>query len=693
MTQDGFTGWPLEDAATLFKQGRVGEAAKACHTMLGLHPEHSESLYILALIAQRDGDLDDALSWLARAIHLEPSAADYHSSRGLILQQAGRLDEALGSYADALELEPEHARAHNNRGTALLRKGRPEEAMAAHEEALRIDPDFAQAHVNRGACLERLGQLEEALAAYEEALWIQPRLAEAHLNTGVILERQGKPSEALDAYTEALQLAPEMAEAHFNRGNALSSLGQVRDALDALARAVEIRPQFVEALLNRGNLLSDLGRFDKAQDAYQQVIRIRPDFAQAHSNYLMSLGYDPNQDDASLSAAHREWGERHGHPPDAYRTHANPRDPEKTLRVGIVSPDLGLHPVGFMIAPLLASADPAKLHFVCYSDRAHEDELGEELKASVSAWHRTAALSHRALAERLRGDEIDILIDLAGHTANNRLPLFALKPAPIQVSWLGYRSTSGLAAIDYVLTDEVTVPPGTERWYEETVVHLPETRLCYRPIPNAPDPAAPPLLDRGSPTFGSFNNVVKTSPEALRLWARLLIAVPQARLLLKWRSLADPEVRARCHGLMEQFGVDPGRVELRGSSPHVEMLAEYGDIDVALDPPPFSGGVSTLEALWQGVPVITLPGHRQVSRQTQAHLTVLGRTEWIARDEDDYIRIVTELVHAPARLAMLRREQRAEMATSPLCDGWRFANHFHAALRKMWRDWCFAHPS
>jgi predicted O-linked N-acetylglucosamine transferase (SPINDLY family) len=271
--------------------------------------------------------------------------------------------------------------------------------------------------------------------------------------------------------------------------------------------------------------------------------------------------------------------------------------------------------------------------------------------------------------------------------------LFALKPAPVQVSWLGYRSTTGLAAMDYVIADEVTVPPGTERWFVETVVRLPATRLCYRPVASAPHPAAPPLLDRGSPTFGSFNNAAKTSPEVLRLWARLLLEVPDARLLLKWSSFADPEARARYHGLMEQFGVDRERVELRGGSPHVEMLAEYGDVDVVLDPFPFSGGVSTLEALWQGVPVVTLPGPRRHSRQTQAFLMALGRTEWVASDEDDYVAIAAELVRAPSRLATLRREQRAEMARSPLCDGPRFAHHFHEALRAMWRHWCAASPN
>jgi predicted O-linked N-acetylglucosamine transferase (SPINDLY family) len=298
-------------------------------------------------------------------------------------------------------------------------------------------------------------------------------------------------------------------------------------------------------------------------------------------------------------------------------------------------------------------------------------------------------MSHQALAERVREDDIDILIDLAGHTARNRLSMFALKPAPLQVSWLGYRTTTGLAAIDYVLSDPVMTPPGAERWFVERVVRLPTTWLCYAPLEYAPRPSVPPMLARGRPTFGSFNNLVKTTPEVLRVWARVLTALPDARLLLKWPTFVDPETRARHFRLLEDWGVQPSRVELRGGkSPHHRTLATYAEVDIALDPFPFSGGVSSLEALWQGVPVITLPQNQQTSRQTQAFLTALGRSDWVAENEDDYVRIAVELARNPARLIHLRAEQRTLMANSPLCDRPRFAREFESALRSMWRDWC-----
>jgi predicted double-glycine peptidase len=292
------------------------------------------------------------------------------------------------------------------------------------------------------------------------------------------------------------------------------------------------------------------------------------------------------------------------------------------------------------------------------------------------------------LAETIRTDGIDILIDLAGHTLGNRMRLFTLKPAPVQVSWIGYPYTTGLPAIDYVLMDEVVVPAGDERWFVEHVVRLPDTRFCYAPPEYAPSPAPPPALERGFITFGSFNNLLKITPSVIRLWARVLDAVPHARLLLKWATLAEPETAGHYRRLLGDLGVDLARVELRGASPHRAMLAEYADVDIALDPLPYSGGVTSLEALWQGVPLVSLPKSRPVSRQSQAFLTVLGRPEWIAKDPDDYVCIAADLASDLDRLTDLRRHQRSRMAASPLCDGPRYARHFEAALRSMWRHWC-----
>jgi predicted O-linked N-acetylglucosamine transferase (SPINDLY family) len=349
--------------------------------------------------------------------------------------------------------------------------------------------------------------------------------------------------------------------------------------------------------------------------------------------------------------------------------------------------------VGYLVEPVLAAADPAGLQIVCYSGRRTEDALTERLKAKATAWRSTLNVPDAVLGEMIRGDRIDILLDLAGHTANNRLTLFALRPAPVQIGWIGYPFTTDLAAIDYVLMDEATVPPGAERWFVERVVRLPETRFCYTAPEYAPPPGPPPMLERGCVTFGSFNNLSKVTPDVARLWARVLAAVPGARLILKWKTLAEPKTRTRYHRWFADHGIDPARVELRPATPHPQMLAEYGDVDIALDPFPYSGGITSLEALWQGVPIVSLPGSRPVSRQTLGFLRNMGREEWVARDPDDYVRISVGLASEPQALAGLRRTQRARMAASPLCDGPRFRRHFEAALRAVWHVWCGAHSS
>jgi protein O-GlcNAc transferase len=616
----------------------------------------------------------------------DPEARALLDATGAALQ-SGQLDVAETLCRKLLEIDPDLASAHLTLGFIRQQRGRLMEALAAYDRAVQIKPHYAEAHFNRGVILESWGRLEHALAAYDQALALKSDFAQAHFGRGIVLRRQGRLDEALEAYDRVLRINPHDHRAHVDRGAVLRQQGRLKEALAAYEQALRIEPKNAWAHNNRGNVLAFQGRFREAAVAYENAVRLKPDFAEADSNRLFCLMYDPTQDDASLFAAHRGWGEQHGHPANAYATHANGRDPARTLRVGLVSADLGRHPVGYLVEPLLA-VDRAKIQIVCYSDRRVEDDLTERLRAKATSWRSTLGVPDTALAETIRNDGIDILIDLAGHTLGNRMRLFTLKPAPVQVSWIGYPYTTGLPAIDYVLMDKVVVPPGEERWFVERVVRLPDTRFCYAPPEYAPGPAPPPAVERGFITFGSFNNLLKVTPSVIRLWALVLDAVPHARLLLKWATLAEPETEAHYRRLLGDLGVDLARVELRGASPHPAMLAEYADVDIALDPLPYSGGVTSLEALWQGVPVVTLPRSRPVSRQSQAFLTALGRPEWVAKDLDDYVCIAADLASDLDRLTDLRREQRRRMAASPLCDAPRHARHFEAAMRSMWRHWC-----
>lgn len=709
-------------AITLQQQGAFDDALAAYKQALSLKPDFAEAHYNVANIRRQQGKLDDALVACNQALRIRPDYLEAHCNRGMLLHAQGALQDALVAYDRVLRIEPDLAQIHLYRGQALVQLGRSQEALAACDQALRIKPDLAEiqiargrilghegrldealtayqqalrrnpdnllAHNNSGDILQQLGRFEEALAAYDQVQRIKPDLVELHVNRGIALEASGRSSEALEAYDQVLRARPDIAEAHLNRGKTLSHLGRQHDAIAAYDRAIEIKPDMVEAYVNRGSELSSAGRIREALADSEQALRIDPGCQEAYNNQLYVLQYDPSQDDASLYAAHRKWGEQYDDLSNVYTAYANPRDAQKILRVGLVSPDLGMHPVGYMILPLLAPANPAQVQFICYSNRAQEDALTEQLKSKATAWRTTVGVVDSALAEHVREDQIDILIDLAGHTAGNRLPVFALKPAPVQVTWLGYRSTTGLTAIDYVLSDRIMVPPDSEHGFVEQVVRLPDTRLCYEPRDFAPPPAPPPLLERGWPTFGSFNNIIKLTPQVMQLWARILNALPESRLILKWSTFADPETRAEYHRRFAALGVVPERIELRGRSSHSKMLEEYGDIDVLLDPYPFSGGISSLEALWQGLPIVTLSTAHPMSRQTQGFLNALGRSEWVTSNEEDYRAIAVDLASDPERLVSARHEQRSRMRDSTLCDGPRFARHFELALRTMWRTWC-----
>jgi predicted O-linked N-acetylglucosamine transferase (SPINDLY family) len=364
------------------------------------------------------------------------------------------------------------------------------------------------------------------------------------------------------------------------------------------------------------------------------------------------------------------------------------RATQDRLRLGFVSPDLGPHPVGRFLIRVLESLRPLACETVCYSDRIAEDDFTRRFRSAADRWHDTNDWSDDRLSERIRGDAIDILFDLAGHTAGNRLLVFARKPVPVQITWLGYVGTTGLSAMDYILADRFQLPQKTEDAYRERVLRMPDGYVCYDPPATAPPIAPPPVLSRGFFTFGSFNNPAKIGPSVVELWARILRRIPTARLRLQFRGLSEPEMRHRFSDAFASHGIDSPRVALGGELPHGELLGAYGGVDAALDPFPYNGGLTTCEALWMGVPVITCPGETFASRHGLSHLSNVGLTETIARDLDDYVAIAVRLANDLPRLAAIRAGLRSQMAASPLCDGPRFAANLMGLLREVWRRWC-----
>ena len=667
--------------------GRLDDALAAYDRALRLRPDYAAAHYNRGNVLRDMGRLDDALAACDTALRLRPDYADASYSRGNVLRDMGRLDDALTAYDGALRLRPDYTEAYNNRGNALLSMGRLDDALAAYDGALRLRPDYADAHYNRGNVLQDMARLDDALAAYDTALRLRPDLAETHNNRGTTLREMGRLDDALAAYDSALRLRPDYADAHNNRGNALLGMGRLGDALAAYDTALRLRPDFADAHYNRGNALRDMARLDDALSAYDTALSLRPDYADAHSNKLLALHYGAFDARGAIAAQARAFGasvNRAGAP----QAFANPPVPDRRLRIGYVSGDLRRHPVGYFLQSILRNHASDAVEVFCYSNNLKDDDLTASFQSDADHWRRLRGLTDEAAATLIRADAIDILVDMSGHTALNRLPLFARRPAPVQVSWLGYFGTTGLTAMDYVLADRFVVPPGEDDAFTEQVWRMPGSYLCFMP----PDMDVPVRSRdvQGPITFGSFNNLAKLSSHTAALWARVVQSVPQSRLLLKTSQLADAAV---CQAVRERFaghGIEADRLVLEGPSPRADLLASYNRVDIALDPYPYGGGTTTAEALWMGAPVVTLRGGTWTGRVSESILSSVGLSDMVAGSQEAYVDLAATLAADQDRRTALHATLRSRLEASPFCDGEGFTRQLEDAWRGMWKHWCKA---
>ena len=639
----------------LLNAGQFRPLEAQARDLVAGHPRFGHGWKILALAIHHQGGY--ALEEFRRAAQLLPKDHESHINLANALMEAGQPQEAARSYRRALKLKPNDGQAHCGLGNALMATGEPDQALVSHQRALRLEPDSFRAHYNLANSLHNLGRLQEAEAGYRRAT----------------------------------ELEPGFAEAHYNLGNVLEDLGELASSAASFRRALEIRPGYLDAHNNLGRVLRELGQPDAAIASYRRALELDPDFTDARSNVLFASCLLADQSPAQSLAAAREFGERVARQARPYTSWRNEVDPLRRLRVGFVSGDLRNHPVGFFMQGVLASlaSDAAgRLELHAYYNNSRTDALTERIKACCQGWHPVKALSDQALAEKIRADGIDILFDLSGHTAHNRLSMFAWKPAPVQVAWLGYFATTGVAAIDYLIADPWTLPASEEASFTEKIWRLPETRLCFTPPDVRVEVGPLPALAGSGPTFACFNTLSKMNDAVVALWARVLAAVPASRLFLMAKQLAETASR---HRVVEQFaarGIDAGRLILEGAVPRGQYLATYQRVDIALDPFPFTGGTTTVEALWMGVPVLTLAGKTFLARQGVGLLMNAGLPQWIAADADDYV--AKAVAHAADldRLAQLRSGLREKVLGSPLFDAPRFARHFEAALRAMWSERC-----
>jgi protein O-GlcNAc transferase len=572
------------------------------------------------------------------------------------------------------------------------RSGRVREAEAIFSDLLRRHGQDARALVKLAQSTARLGEMDVAADLFARAARLRPADAAIRNDLAVVLARLGRIDAAIEQLRQVTVLSPDLAAAHYNLGKALKQSGQSRAAIESYRLARDLDPGNADTAYNLANALSDLGRMDEALAAYRAALAIQPDFALAHSNLLLAAQYAPEATVAGLYAQHRTFEEAIGRPlARTWKPHANPPDPQRKLRVGLVSPDLARHPVGYFLVGLLPRLDPAAFEIHAYSNRAEEDDLSARLRAQCHAWTPTLALDDAALAKRIRGDGIDLLIDLAGHTARNRLPVFARKPAPVQITWAGYPGTTGLAAIDWIFADRIHIRPEEEAFYAERVLRFPHGWLIYEAPDYAPKVGPLPAAKSGRVTYASFNNPVKYSAACLGLWAAIVGETPGGHLLLKAQAFADPDIAGRVRAELEAAGLASARLTIETGVPHAELLDAYNRVDIALDPFPYSGGLTTLEALWMGVPVITMPGLSFAGRHSTSHLVNAGLADLVAADAQDYAARAVALAGDPPRLDHLRVGLRARLASSPVCDAAGFAQAFADLLRRTWREWCARH--
>jgi predicted O-linked N-acetylglucosamine transferase (SPINDLY family) len=711
---EGEPGYHLGLGRNYKEQGRLEEAAACYRAALGLAPDSLEAIVSLGVSLWRSGRMEEAVELLSRAQERHPDSFEVAANLGNARFNAGGHAEALDAYQRALALRPDSADAHNNIGRALLALEKKDEAKVHFERVLSIKPDHAEALYNVGTLQLAAGDVDAAaqsfaraveqnanyvdgyialskvlydVGAFDEALnylaianRIRPAEPEAHIWRGLVLRERGDFPAALEAFERVAALKPDSPEGHALLGGTYWILGEHEKAARAAADAMKCDAQHPPVLTLQGNLSLLTGQVRQALGWYEKAVAVDPGYVDAFDNLLFVSNYDDEVDAEQLFRRHREWGEKVIDFPQV-KQDGGARQNNGRIRIGFVSPDFRNHSVAFFVEPIFANLDRARFELFLYSSDRRVDTTTRRLSDYAAQWTSITALGDDPAAELIAKDRIDVLIDLAGHTAGNRLGVFARRPAPVQATYLGYPTTTGLTTVQYRLTDPVVDPEGAENLNTEQPVRLPASYFCYAPPADAPAVGPLPAATGDGITFGSFNNLAKIGPTAIGHWARTLKAVPGSRLLIKNRGVMNESVQREITAAFEAAGIDGGRVFFMGWEGSTEShLASYGRVDIALDTYPYNGATTTCEALWMGVPVVTLCGPMHASRMGASILGAAGLAQFVAQDEAGFVDIAAGLAGETAALANLRAQLRAQIADSALMAHAKFTRAFEAAM-------------
>jgi protein O-GlcNAc transferase len=674
---------------TLQSLGRLEDAATCCRRAVGLRPNYAEALFNLGNILKDQGKADDALAYFQKSMEIAPDA-DAHTGVGDILQDQGKSDEAITHYKSALALKPDSPEALNGLGLSLVSRSRPDEAMPYYERAIILKPNSIEIIHNLGNLLVGRGKIDDAVALLMRGLALKPDSPALLHSLGLAFAAKERFDEAVEYYRRAIACDPAYWLSYCNIGALLHSLGRVDESVAFLTDALALEPDSAHILNNLGATYKDTGNLDEAIKCFRRAIMCKPELAAvSYSNLLMTMVYTASIFPQELTATAREFGERIANPLLRARPLPCDADPERKLRIGYVSPDLRDHAVNYFLGPLIKLHDRKQFEVFAYSCNKTDDAVTSRLKRDFDHWRDIKTLNDDQAADLIEADQIDILVDLAGHTGDNRLLVFARKPAPIQVTWLGYPATTGMKAMDYRITDIHAEPVGmTEHLNTEMLWRLPEMFCCYQAHVNSPAVIDhPPFEDNGYVTFGCFNNFAKVTNPVLAAWAKIMAQTPESHLLLEIRGLESPQFRSEVEERLRRFGLPVDRILLEPRK-RSNQFALYNRIDIALDPFPCAGGTTSMDTLWMGVPFVTLAGGHFVSRMGVTILTNAGMPELIATTIDEYVKLTTNLALDKDRLRGLRHNLQDRVAASPLMNQAAFTHNIEAAYRQMWRRWC-----
>jgi predicted O-linked N-acetylglucosamine transferase (SPINDLY family) len=691
----------IMDAAVKLQQaGRLVEAETYCRQILGEQPDHPNALHVLAVVLHQTNRNDQALELMQRAVARKSTDAEFRNSMGVMLMAARRPKEAMEAFQAAIKLHPAFPGALTNLANLLLDAGKWQEAATAARRAIALAPRLAEAYSLLGAACFIGGQINESIQASQKALSIDPNSYQALGNLGNSMMVSGRIDDAIQIYRQTVAKHPNAAGGWSNLGNALQQRAMTEEAFKTLLEATRLDPNLADAHNNLGNVYKDMAQMEEACEEYYKAIALRPQMSTFHSNLVYAMWFCQNFTAEQIYLESKKWADFLAEPlTRAAPPHNSDRNFNRRIRVGYVSSDFRDHPVGRLISPLIANHDRKRFEIILFSGVSRPDAVTQRIYSQVDKVINTRDASDEGLANIMRQENLDLAVDLTLHMGGSRMPAFARKPAPVQITYLAYCATSGMKAMDYCVSDANLDPPPPDATEQDTMSPVHSERIlrlkgcywCYTISPEAPPVNPLPMATRGYPTFGSMNSFTKLNTGVIDVWCRIMREIPNSRMVM-----VCPGGRKRQEEVGQIFakqGIAPNRLSMSDITPFAIYFRLYLEIDVALDPWPYNGGTTTMDSLLMGVPVVNLEGKWATARAGVTLMKNVGHPEWIGKSIDEYVQIAKDLVSDVPRLAQLRQELRPRMINSPLMNGKGFAADMEEAYLRAWKRYCDGLPA